>query len=93
LFIQNDDARPLSNTNSIPVCGGKLSRSDNPWVRSGGVSAISASNTTSPILTAGVEGTDVAEGVALGTGELVEVGEGGITVTVGAAVITISVGL
>ena len=63
-FIQKEDAWPPSKTNSIPDWGARLSRPESPWVRSDGVLATSATNTTPPIATdcAVREGVGVAEG-------------------------------
>ncbi len=65
----------------MPVCLGRLSRSPSPLLRSAAVSAISAPNGTSPIVTTGVVGVEALVGVAEGAG--VEVG---IAVGVGNAV-------
>jgi len=46
--IQKFDALPFPNMKSIPVLGGRLSRSDNPFPLSEAVTASSAPNETSP---------------------------------------------
>ncbi len=65
-FIQKADAWPPSKTNSIPDWGGRLWRPESPLLRSEGVLATSAANTTPPMETTGAAGTGVREG---GTGE------------------------
>ena len=85
-FIQNEDACPLWNMKSIPVCSARLSRPPSPLLRSSGVSAISAPKTESPIDILGPAGV----GTGVGDGTTVAVG-GGVGVTVGGSTVIVGV--
>jgi len=90
--IQNEDARPSSNTNSIPAPSASESLPDSPRPLSSGLDAISTANAAPPTDTIGraplpsktIRGgfstIVIADGAAVGDGE----GVGGIGVLVGA---------
>ena len=94
-FIQKADAWPPSKTNSIPDWGLRLWRPESPLLRSDGVLATSAANTTPPMETAGAAGTgvrvgrvDAAVGVRVMVGLRPGVAAGaGVLDRVGAAVV------
>ena len=92
--IQNEDARPLSNTNSIPAPSASESLPDSPRPLSSGLDAISTANAAPPTDTIGrapppsktIRGgfstIVIAEGVAVGVG----VGKMGVLVGAGLGV-------
>ena len=92
--IQNEDARPSSNTNSIPAPSASESLPDSPRVLSSGLDAISTANAAPPTDTIGrapplsktIRGgfstIVIADGVAVGSG----VGKMGVLVGAGVGV-------
>ena len=92
--IQNEDARPLSNTNSIPAPSASESLPDSPRALSSGLDAISTANAAPPTDTIGrapppsktIRGgfstIVIADGVAVGAG----VGKMGVLVGAGVGV-------
>ena len=92
--IQNEDARPLSNTNSIPAPSASESLPDSPRVLSSGLDAISTANAAPPTDTIGrapppsktIRGgfspVYIVEGAAVGVG----VGKMGVLVGAGVGV-------
>ena len=89
--IQNEDARPFSNTNSMPASVAKPSLPDSPRSLSSRVNAISTSNAAPPTDTAGrapPPSNTIRDPLSLtaggaGVGGGVRVGVGGIGVLVG----------